>query len=80
MLTKADFKELEKKFVTKNEFKNTTTNIVNLIESVANTIITELTGEIREFKAEMREFREEMRAIISNHEHRLDRLEDKVFS
>lgn len=79
MLTKTDFAELEKRFVTKGEFKSTVNGLIELI-TVFRADFELFKEEMIKFREEMREFREEMRDITSNHEHRLDRFEDKVFN
>ncbi len=88
MLTQNDITQLREIFVTKNEFR---VELKKLTRTITETIIGELTevititsnglqNEIDEFKNEFNEFRQEMRDITANHELRLDRLEDKVYS
>ena len=88
MLTRNDITQLKKIFVTRDEFH---LGLKKITETITETIIGELTevititsnglqNEIDEFRNEFNEFRQEMRNITANHELRLDRLEDKVYS
>ena len=76
MLTKTDFIELEKRFVTKKEFHVTLQTVADQLVD----LITTFRADFEAFKQEMREFRTEMRDITTNHELRLDHLEDKVIN
>jgi dihydroxyacetone kinase len=68
MLTKNDMELLEKRFVTKEEFYKTTDQIIELINNMGSTIISELGAKI-----------DDINDILGNHERRIERLETEVF-
>lgn len=80
MLTRVDLKELERRFVTKEEFRSRMGNVVDEIIDLLNAFRKELKQDILELKDEFIEMRKELRDIVENHERRLDRLEDKIFT
>lgn len=77
MLTRQDMRQLEAKFVTKEEFKTGlrkfADEIIDLMNLISQNIIKELKGEIGGLRHEMRDAAED-------HEQRITKLEDKVYS
>lgn len=73
MISDKDMQKMQKEFVTKKEFQQTIDHVIEAIMSVGDMVITELRGEIIALK-------DEFSSILDDHEHRLDRLEDKVLS
>jgi len=68
MLTRNDVKELKTIFATKEDLDNRTNSIINEIKTVIE-MIGEFIGKTKN-----------QEEILDTHEHRLDKLEDKVFS
>ncbi len=84
MITDEDTNKLIVKFktifATKEELQQLSDNLVELINTVTASIIKELKKEVGSIGDEIKALRQENNEIFTNHEHRLDRLEDKVFS
>ena len=72
MLTSKDFQQLERTFITKDEFKGAVGELVDLI------ITFQKSMEERFNRVEAKLYTHA--DILNTHEHHLDRLEDKVFS
>ena len=64
--------ELKKEFVTQKVFYRAIDEIMSFL--------ADFRSEFEDFRSEMRGFRSEVNDILNNHEHRLDKLEDKVFN
>lgn len=83
MVTDKDVEKLKEVFVTKDELNKQTSEIRIFIQSTTDQLIeliTDVAHEVREFRKEFNENRRDTDDILSTHEHRLDRLEDKVYS
>ncbi len=65
MLTKEDYVELEKRFVTAEEFGRAMSDVVGLIQTTSDSIIKEIKSLRVEFKEEMGELRTELKADIA---------------
>lgn len=74
MITDTDVKKLKRTFATKKELHKSENRLINVIESVANTIITEIRKELR---SEIGSLRTEIAGVLKNHETRITLLEKK---
>jgi len=79
MITDTDIKKFKKElkgelsiFVTRDEFNKTSDEIIDSIKTVINMV-----GEVSE---KLDDHRKETNDILDDHERRLDKVEDKVFS
>lgn len=89
MLTQKDFQKLKDTFVTKEELKMTLkAELSNYpTKTDLNNVVGELIELIQSFQRSMEERFDRFEAkfsdhdnILNNHEYRLDKVEDKVFS
>ncbi len=87
MLTKTDYTNLQKEFVTKKEFYHTANELIELIKATGESIKKELKEEIVQFKDdilhEIIALREEVtivvgyRDMLEEHQTRITKLEKK---
>ncbi|KKP65760.1 MAG: hypothetical protein UR68_C0031G0009 [Candidatus Roizmanbacteria bacterium GW2011_GWA2_35_19] len=80
MITDKDVTKLKKTFVTKNEFKK---EMKDAFEKNTGIIVKEITTVIKmvgEINQKLDKNKKETDDVLDDHERRLDKVEDKVFS